>query len=308
MTRRGWMVWVAGGILVLALLAGAPEPAPAGTVLKIAADGDISDVDLHMTTHYLNRVVLLNVYDMLFALGEDMGPRPSLVDKYTVSPDGLVYTLTLRRGVKFHSGKTLDAKDVVYSITKMQAKGPRSGQLKRLIKSIEATDPLTVKVALNEVNAGFIATLANPIAPAVIYPDGEAERQGGTITRPVGTGPFEFVEWKKDSVVRLKKFAGYSVDDRPTSGFTGKRLALVDQVDFIPIRDSSVRAAALERGDVDVALSLTQQDVERYKGKPGLSVAAKPGVSFSDLRFGFKKGIFVNNQKLRQAVAHAIDK
>ena len=230
------------------------------------------------------------------------------MDKYTISSDGLVYTLTLRRGVKFHSGKTLEAKDVVYSLTKMQNKGPRSGQFKKLIKSIEAPDPLTVKIALTEVNAGFIATLANPIAPAVIYPDGEAERQGGTLTKPVGTGPFEFVEWKKDSVVRLKKFTGYTVDDRPTSGFTGKRLALVDQVDFIPIRDSSVRAAALEKGDVDVALSLTQQDVERYKGKPGLTVSAVPGVSFADLRFGFKKGIFVNNQKLRQAVAHAIDK
>ena len=253
MTRRGSLAWIAGSVLAFALLLGLAGPSPAGTVLKIAADGDISDVDLHMTTHYLNRVVLLNVYDMLFALGEDMGPRPSLVDKYAVSPDGLVYTLTLRRGVKFHSGKTLDAKDVVYSITKMQNKGPRSGQFKKLIKSIEAADPLTVKITLNEVNAGFIATLANPIAPAVIYPDGEAERQGGTITKPVGTGPFEFVEWKKDSVVRLKKFAGYTVDDRPTSGFTGKRLALVDQVDFIPIRDSSVRAAALERGDGDAA-------------------------------------------------------
>ena len=308
MKRRGWMSWVVGGIVGFVLLLGMAGPAPAGTVLRIAADGDISDVDLHMTTHYLNRVVLLNVYDMLFALGEDMGPRPSLVDKYTVSPDGLVYTLTLRRAVKFHSGKTLDAKDVVYSITKMQNKGPRSGQFKKLIKSVEAVDPLTVKFTLNDVNAGFIATLANPIAPAVIYPDGEAERQGGSITKPVGTGPFEFVEWKKDSVVRLKKFAGYTVDDRPTSGFTGKRLAQVDQVDFIPIRDSSVRAAALERGDVDVALSLTQQDVERYKGSPGLTVGAKPGVSFSDLRFGFKKGIFMNNQKLRQAVAYAIDK
>jgi len=308
MIRRGSMAWILGSILAFTLLLGVAGPAPAGTVLKIAADGDISDVDLHMTTHYLNRVVLLNVYDMLFALGEDMGPRPSLVDKYTVSSDGLVYTLTLRRGVKFHSGKALDAKDVVYSLTKMQAKGPRSGQLKRLIKSVEAADPLTVKIALHEVNAGFVATLANPIAPAVIYPDGEAERQGGTITKPVGTGPFEFVEWKKDSVIRLKKFAGYTVDDRPTSGFTGKRLALVDQVDFIPIRDSSVRAAALERGDVDVALSLTQQDVERYKGKPGLTVAAKPGVAFADLRFGFKKGIFMNNPKLRQAVGHAIDK
>jgi len=308
MRQRGISRWLLGGALAVALLVGVAGSAPAGTVLRIAADGDISDVDVHMTTHYLNRVVLLNVYDMLFALGEDMGPRPSLVDKYSVSPDGLVYTLTLRRGVKFHNGKTLDAKDVVYSITKMQNKGPRSGQFKKLIKSVEAVDPLTVKFTLNEINAGFIATLANPIAPAVIYPDGEAERQGGTLTKPVGTGPFEFVEWKKDSVVRLKKFAGYTVDDRPTSGFTGKRLALVDQVDFIPIRDSSVRAAALERGDVDVALALTQQDVDRYKGKPGITVAAKPGISFSDLRFGFKKGIFMNNQKLRQAVAYAIDK
>jgi peptide/nickel transport system substrate-binding protein len=308
MKHSRWGTWLAGGILGVMLALGTAGPAPAGTVLRIAADGDISDVDLHMTTHYLNRVVLLNVYDMLFALGEDMGPRPSLVDKYTVSPDGLVYTLTLRKGVKFHSGKTLDAKDVVYSITKMQNKGPRAGQFKKLIKSVEAVDPLTVKFTLNEVNAGFIATLANPIAPAVIYPDGEAERQGGTITKPVGTGPFEFVEWKKDSVIRLKKFDGYTVDNRPTSGFTGKRLALVDQVDFIPIRDSSVRAAALERGDVDVALALTQQDVERYKQNPQITVTAVPGVSFADLRFGFKKGIFMNNQKLRQAVAYAIDK
>jgi len=179
MIRRGSMAWILGSILAFTLLLGVAGPAPAGTVLKIAADGDISDVDLHMTTHYLNRVVLLNVYDMLFALGEDMGPRPSLVDKYTVSSDGLVYTLTLRRGVKFHSGKALDAKDVVYSLTKMQAKGPRSGQLKRLIKSVEAADPLTVKIALHEVNAGFVATLANPIAPAVIYPDGGSVRVRG---------------------------------------------------------------------------------------------------------------------------------
>jgi peptide/nickel transport system substrate-binding protein len=178
MKRDGWKTWIVGTLVGCVLLLGVAGLAPAGTVLRIAADGDISDVDLHMTTHYLNRVVMLNVYDMLFALGEDMGPRPSLVDKYTVSPDGLTYTLTLRQGVKFHNGKTLDAKDVVYSITKMQGKGPRSGQFKKLIKSIEAADPLTVRFTLSEVNAGFIATLANPIAPAVIYPDGEAERQG----------------------------------------------------------------------------------------------------------------------------------
>ncbi|MFB3816421.1 MAG: ABC transporter substrate-binding protein [Candidatus Methylomirabilales bacterium] len=308
MARRNWMAWLVCGILGFVLLLGGTGAAPAATILRIAPPGDISDVDLHMTTHYINRVVMLNVYDMLFALGEDLSVKPSLVDRYAVSPDGLTYTLTLRRGVKFHSGKTLAAADAVYSLKRMQAKGPRSGEFKKLIKSAEAVDPATLKITLNEVHSGFLAALANPIAPAVIYPDGEAERQGGTITKAVGTGPFEFVEWKKDSVVRLRKFKDYSVDPRPTSGFTGKREALVDEVHFIPIREASVRAAALERGDVDVALDLTRQDLERYKGKPGITMNAQPGRGFADLRFGFKKGIFANNVKMRQAVAYAIDK
>ena len=310
MRDRGRVYWLMGGMVVFALalsLAG-PVPAEAGTVLKIATSGDISDVDLHMTTHYLNRVVSLNIYEQLFALGEDLSVKPSLVDKWSVSPDGLVYTLTLRKGVKFHNGKTLTAADAVYSLKRMQGKGPRAGEMTKLMKSIEAVDPLTLKITLPDVNAGFLAALGNPICPAVVYPEGEAERQGGTITKPVGTGPFEFVEWKKDSVIRLRKFKDYTVDSRPTSGFTGKREALVDQVDFIPIRDSSVRAAALERGDVDVAIDLTRQDLERYKGMAGLNVNSQPGRAFADVRFGFKKGIFVNNVKLRQAVAYAVDK
>ena len=142
---------VLGGLVGLTLLAisgaGGPAWAAAGA-LKIATAGDLSDVDLHMTTHYVNRVVLFNVYEMLFALGEDLSVKPMLVDKSSVSPDGLTYTLTLRKGVKFHSGKALDAKDVVYSLKKMQAKGPRSGEFKQQMKEIVAVDPLTVKITL----------------------------------------------------------------------------------------------------------------------------------------------------------------
>ena len=309
MATRLW--WIAGGLVGLAVLGGAGGAGPAWAAagaLKIATAGDLSDVDLHMTTHYVNRVVLFNVYEMLFALGEDLSVTPMLVDKHTVSADGLTYTLALRKGVKFHSGKTMDATDVVYSLKKMQAKGPRAGEFKKQMKEIVAVDPQTVKITLSEISAGFLAALGNPIAPAVIYPDGEAERQGGTITKPVGTGPFEVVEWKKDSYFRVKRFKDYSVDPRPASGFTGKKEALVETVDFIPIVDNSVRAAALERGDVDVATDLNLEDVPRLKGKAGVIISSKPAISFYDLRFGFKKGIFRDNVKLRQAVAHAIDK
>jgi peptide/nickel transport system substrate-binding protein len=294
-------------LMVVLILLGQSAPA-AGSTLRIATNGDLSNPDLHLSVVVVDRTVLLNVYEFLFALGEDLSIKPVLVDKYVVSPDGLVYMFTLRRGVKFHNGKTLSSADVVYTLNRMKNKGPRAIEFQKLMKSIEGVDPLTVRITLREVLAGFLAALANPIAPAVIYPEGEAERQGGTITRPVGTGPFEFVEWKKDNVIRLRKFKDYAPDPRPASGFAGRREALVDQVDFIPIRDSSVRASALERGDVDVAIDLTQQDLERYKGRAGLTISAKPSLTIRDLRFGFKKGIFAQNPKLRQAVAYAIDK
>jgi peptide/nickel transport system substrate-binding protein len=297
-----------GVALALCLAVGVPPADAQGGSLKVALQGDLSDVDLHMTTHYVSRVALLNVYEMLFTLGEDLGVRPMLVDRHTVSPDGLVYTLTLRKGVKFHGGKTMDSRDVVYTLKKMQAKGCRSAEFKRLMKEIEATDAQTVKITLSGPSAAFLATLANLICPAVVYPDGEAERQGGTVTKPVGTGPFEFVEWKKDSYLRIKRFKDYAVDSRPASGLAGKKEALVETVDFIPIVDPSVRAAAIERGDVDIAISLSAEDVARLKGKPGVVVSAKSGGSFQDLRFGFKKGPFKDNVKLRQAVAYSLDK
>jgi peptide/nickel transport system substrate-binding protein len=165
-----------------------------------------------------------------------------------------------------------------------------------------------VKITLNAPASTFLASLANLICPAVVYPDGEAERQGGTVTKPVGTGPFEFVEWKKDSYLRVRRFKDYAVDTRPASGLTGRKQALMETVDFIPIVDPSVRAAAVERGDVDIAIELSAEDVARLKKTAGVVVTAKPSVSFQDLRFGFKKGPFKDNVKLRQAVAYALNK
>ncbi|HSE96096.1 MAG TPA: ABC transporter substrate-binding protein [Methylomirabilota bacterium] len=293
--------------LVLAAAAAAPAWGQGGAI-KVALQGDLSDVDLHMTTHYVSRVALLNVYEMLFALGEDLSVKPMLVERTAISPDGLVYTFTLRRGVRFHNGTTMSSKDVVYTLNKMQAKGCRSAEFKRLMKEIEAPDANTVRITLSAPSAAFLATLANLICPAVVYPDGEAERQGGTLTKPVGTGPFEFVEWKKDSYIRIKRFKDYTADSRPASGLTGKKEALVETVDFIPIVDPSVRSAAVERGDVDIAIELSAEDVARLRRVAGVVVAAKPGNSFQDLRFGFKRGAFRDNVKLRQAVAFALDK
>jgi peptide/nickel transport system substrate-binding protein len=302
----GGRLAVAVALLLGATLTVAP-PARAQGTLKVALQGDTSNVDLHLTTHYVSRVALLNVYEMLYTLGEDLSIQPMLAEKHSISPDGLTYTITVRKGVKFHNGKVMDAKDVAYTLNRMRNQGCRSAEFKALVKDVAATDASTVRITLNQPSGVFLANLANVICPVVIYPDGEVERQGGAITKPVGTGPYEFVEWKKDAYLRVKKFKDYVADTRPASGLAGKKVAIMETVDFIPIPDGSVRAAAIEKGDVDIAIELNVEDVARLKGKPGLVVASKPGIAFDDLRFGFKRGPF-SNAKLRQAVGYAIDK
>ena len=305
--HTGGRLAVALALLLGATLVAAPQASAQGSQLKVALQGDTSNVDLHLTTHYVSRVALLNVYEMLYTLGEDLSIQPMLAEKHSISPDALTYTITVRKGVKFHNGKVMDAKDVAYTLNRMRNQGCRAAEFKALVKEVVATDASTVRITLNAPSGVFLSNLANVICPVVIYPDGEVEKQGGAITKPIGTGPFEFVEWKKDAYLRVKKFKDYVADSRPASGLAGKKVALVDTVDFIPIPDSSVRAAAIEKGDVDIAIELNIEDVARMKGKPGLIVASKPGIAFDDLRFGFKRGPF-SNVKLRQAVAYAIDK
>ena len=281
-TRHGLRRTAGQGVMALALLLGAtmvaaPHAAAQANHLKVALQGDTSNVDLHLTTHYVSRVALLNVYEMLYTLGEDLSIQPMLADKHTISPDGLTYTITVRKGVKFHNGKVMDAKDVAYTLNRMRNQGCRSAEFKALVKDVEATDASTVRIGLNAPSGVFLANLANVICPVVIYPEGEVEKQGGAITKPVGTGPYEFVEWKKDAFLRVKKFKDYVADSRPSSGLAGKKVAIMETVDFIPIPDSSVRAAAIEKGDVDIAIELNVEDVARMKGKPGLVVGVQAG-------------------------------
>ena len=70
-----------------ASLVAAPPAGAQANHLKVALQGDTSNVDLHLTTHYVSRVALLNVYEMLYTLGEDLSIQPMLADKHTISPD-----------------------------------------------------------------------------------------------------------------------------------------------------------------------------------------------------------------------------
>jgi peptide/nickel transport system substrate-binding protein len=276
-------------------------------VLKVAIAVDVGKVDVHMTPQYQDRVTLLNVLEFLIGLDDNGAPAPVLAKDWAWSADGKTLTVNLREGVKFHNGQEMTSKDVKYSLDRVRTQGPRKSEFAQ-VKEIVAKEKYVVEFQLSEPTSALLGALANPIAPAVIIPEGEVERQGGEITKPVGTGPFMFVEWVPDQYLKVKKFPDYKADDRPASGFAGKREALVDEIIFRPIKEATVRAAALEKGEVDIADEISYQDYTRLKDSPKVTIEMVPSASFGDVRFGFKQGPFANNKKLRQAVMYATNK
>jgi peptide/nickel transport system substrate-binding protein len=275
--------------------------------LIVATRLDMATVDLHLTTNYDDRLPLLNVLEFLIGIDDGGAPAPVLAEDWEWSEDGLTLTINLRQGVMFHNGEEMTSEDVKYSLERVMNEGPRSTEFAQ-VTEVVATDPYTIELRLSSPTAALLGALANPIAPAVIVPAGEAERQGGTISEPVGTGPFRFVEWLPDQHLRLERFEDYAVDSRPATGFAGRREALVDEVIFRPITEASVRAAALEGGEVHIADDISYPDYERLQGAPGVIMEMQPSATFGDVRFGFRQGPFIDNELLRQAVVHATNK
>ena len=209
---------------------------------------------------------------------------PSLADSWEVSPDGLTYTFKLHPDVKFHRteyftpSRTLTAEDVRFSFERMldpanpwhkiaQSGFPhaQSLQLPALVKKIDALDPLTVRFTLDHADSTFLAALSMGFAS--IYPAEYADKllKAGTPEKlnshPVGTGPFVFVRFQKDAVVRYKANPDY---------FAGK--PAVDNLIFAITPDANVRLQKLHRDECQIALSPKPLDVAQAEKDAALKI------------------------------------
>jgi peptide/nickel transport system substrate-binding protein len=218
------------------------------------------------------------------------------------SDDGTTYTFTIRDGVKFHNGQTLTSADVKYTLdlvfTSNFAKSASfyegSGADKHsYIKSVEARDPKTVVVTLIKPWVGLLSNLV----PVAIIPKDSYESQK---THPVGTGPFKFVSYDNaQQVCDLEAFPEY---------FEGAPNLKTIRVRVIS--EMNALQAELESGRVDIApmpTSLQPDAVKRLAENPNLQVKAFPGSNVVLLTLNTSSAP-LDNVKVRQAIAHAIDR
>ena len=244
---------------------------------------------------------------------------PGLAEKWEVSADGLVITFHLRKGVKFHTSKTFtptrdfNADDVLFSFNRMwKADSPYakvSGgaydyfndmDMPNLLKTIEKKDDQTVVFTLQKPNAPIIANLAMDFASILSGEYADAMLKAKTPEKvdqePIGTGPFAFVAYQKDAVIRFTANAAY----------WGGAPAIGDLVYSIT-PDPTARYAKIQKNECQVMIAPNPADLAAIGKDKKVNLLSQAGLNVGYLAFNTTKKPF-DDVRVRQAINMAINK
>jgi peptide/nickel transport system substrate-binding protein len=244
----------------------------------------------------VREVTYQNVYETLTRIGRNGEILPGLAESWSVDPDGLAYTFKLRAGVKFHDGEPCDANDVKFSLDRLFAADSTAPakSLYTTFQSVEAPDPATVKITLKSGDAFLLYNVG--IGDAAIMGRKSAATND---VKPIGTGPFMFKERKEgDSLVLVRA---------PT--WRDPASVKLNTIIFKFIKDPSAQVNALLAGDVDTFPGFQAPElVERIRRDPRFAVVIGTSEGETILSTNNSSGKPASNLKVRQAIAHAIDR
>ena len=273
-------------------------PVSGGTA-NVAIVSDPPTLDWTFSTSTITHEVSWNIFEQLFALDKNYKIRPMLATGYKVSPDGLTYTISLRKNVHFQNGQAMTAIDVVASIERWdQISSP--GILAGLhIASISASNPHTVVVVMNQPYSPLISDLASPDQAAIIIPASIATAAGKTPltdAQIIGTGPYKLVSWLRGQKIILQKWNGYSA--LPASdnwgGLAGHKVAYLNLLNYYVVPSTSVRLSGLQTGEFTVATQLSSDSYSQITQNPTIKpVSVEPANALYEV-FNKQVGPFTN--------------
>lgn len=284
----------AGLASVVALLAGMGA-AQAQTDVTVGIQLEPPHLDpTSAAAQAIDSVVYSNIFEGLTRFLGDGSVVPGLAESWTISDDGLVYTFTLRDGVSFHDGTTMDSADVVFSLDRARAEDSTNAQkgLFANIASVEAPDPLTVVVTLSVPTGNFLFNMA--WGDAVIVASESIE---DIKTNPIGTGAFRFVDWTQGDSLTLER----------NDDYWGAAPAL-ESATFKFISDPTAAFAAVMAEDVDAFMGFpAPENLPQFAADARFQVLVGNTEGETILSTNNKMPPF-DNVLVRQALAHAIDR
>lgn len=241
--------------------------------LVIALRSEPSSMDPQFHSLTPNTQMSETIFDPLVRTDKNVNPVPSLAESWTV--DGDVWEFKLREGVTFSDGTPFTAEDVLFTYDRVP-KVPNSPSSYSLylssIKTVEAPDPLTVRITTNGPSPVLLPNLSMvPImskkAASGPAPEGKTTVELNRGDGLIGTGPYKFVSWKRGAEIVLERNENYW-GEQPDW----------DRVIFRPITNPAARVAALLAGDVDLIEDPPTDDIPKLKQDSNLHVQETPSV------------------------------
>ncbi|MEW6048717.1 MAG: ABC transporter substrate-binding protein, partial [Bacillota bacterium] len=298
------MTWVLALGLLLVLGCAAKQPAAPSSAgpkyggrLKVAMGTSIPIFDSAYASGMANLGIIDLVSETLTKINSDTGEvMPYLAESWTA--EGNVWTIKLRKGVKFTDGTPFDAAAVKFNIERML--DPATKALTRstwtMIKSVDVVDPHTVRITTHEPFGPLMAQLS--YAPMGMNSPTQVQKLGNENyhTAPVGTGPFKYVEHIKGDHTLLSRNDEY---------WGGK--PYLDEVYVKPIPEAGARVMALESGEVDVVFNVPPRDVPRLEQNPKIRVIQPPAQRTMHVGINVTRGP-LKDKRVRQALNYAVDK
>ena len=291
--------------LALIVVPGLAWAAPQGKIV-IAQGVDPTTLDTQNQQETPASVVASHLFDTLVERDQNLKIVPALAEELPKLVAPTTWEVKLRRGVKFHNGEEFNAESVKWSLERVKT-GLRASSNFRPIEKVDIVDPYTVRVQTSKPWPIF-PTIMTSRQASMYPPKAYAGKDSAFISKnPIGTGPYKLVRWSKDEEIVLE------ANDQYWRG-----APKIKTVVFRPIPDDAVRVAALQNGEVDVAVNIPPHLANIINNHPKIFLSTAPSIRTLQLMFvtheydaqhklvGPYKGVTAD-KRVRQAIAYALD-
>lgn len=273
----------------------APEAEAPSEVVILFDGSDPATLDPVYDTTATSTNMYDNLFDTLVHRANDLSIVPGIAESWE-NVSELVWEFNIREGVQFHNGETLDANDVAFTLNLIldpeteSRWGPHLADL----ESAELVDDYTVRVTTKQPYAPLLARMtAVWILPDEYYQEVGSDEFG---VNPVGSGPYEFVEWVRDDHLTMTANENYW-RGRPS----------IDTAIWRLVADPLTRVAALRAGEADIIYHTPVQEVESLDSAPDIRVESVPSARVMFAGFDTFEPPF-DDVRVRQAMNYAVDK
>ncbi|HSR10491.1 MAG TPA: ABC transporter substrate-binding protein, partial [Thermodesulfobacteriota bacterium] len=243
------------------------------------------------------------LFASLVRIDKDWKPQPYLAESWKFSDDGLTVTFKLRKDAKFHDGKPVTSEDVAFSAMVVKANHPFKPMMAP-VEKVDTPDPHTAVFRLSKPHPALLLSLSPPLGPVLpkhVFGDGQDLKTHPMNLKPVGSGPFKFVEYKESEYLILERNPDFFLKDKP----------YLDKIVWKFVQDPGNRIVMMERGDANVyTFAQNTQDLKRLGKLPNL-VTTKEGYyghgPIAWLEFNVRNKN-LSDVRVRKAIAYAMDR